>query len=665
MHISQITITNFRLFGTEQAAFKISLGPGLTALVGENDTGKTAVMDALRLVLGTRDQESLRLDPIDFHQASDGHRAREIRITLKFSELTLSDCCTFAEYLTYRADESSEIDLILTWTARRTDSDGPGRRFTPIEWRTGENADGPLLDASARFLLQATYLRPLRDAERAMTAGRGSRLAQILQHTREIRDHGSKFDASAQTPLDPTTLSVLGIGDYTNYLIENSQGIGKTREKLNQDYLRPLSFNGDPLDARVRISSHRDDGIRLRVLLEKLEVNLGHAGPIQESHSRGLGSNNILFMACELLLLGAEAEGFPLLLIEEPEAHLHPQRQIRLLTFLQEQASKRRDDGQTIQIIVSTHSPTLASEVKLDNLILIRSGQGYSMAPERTKLTKSDYRFLQRFLDATKANLFFARGVVIVEGDAENILLPVLAKLAGRDFEEYGVSIVNVGGVGLSRYGRIFMREDPQAEGSIPVRVACVTDLDVMPNCAPEILGKIKAGEPIPQIQDSKRRWRIKSDYQGQALCDRREYIRSKANEQCVRTFVANEWTLEYDLAYFGLSRELHTAIHLADHDDKINDGTLELSEAIKSAEKQFEELLSKNLSKEETCSHIYRSFTNSSPVSKPITAQYLSNLLEDKMKEKQLTTERLRELLPPYLKEVIEYVTQKFDTSG
>ena len=98
---------------------------------------------------------------------------------------------------------------------------------------------------------------------------------------------------------------------------------------------------------------------------------------------------------------------------------------------------------------------------------------------ELTELEPSDYRFLKRFLDVTKSNLFFARGVMIVEGDAENILLPTLAKLLGRDFTENGVSIVNVGGVGLRRYARIFRRkgvrpEDEHLQFSVPV--ACVTD---------------------------------------------------------------------------------------------------------------------------------------------------------------------------------------------
>ena len=118
------------------------------------------------------------------------------------------------------------------------------------------------------------------------------------------------------------------------------------------------------------------------------------------------------------MLVGSEEDGLPLLLIEEPEAHLHPQRQLRLMQFLQDQAGIRRPDGQKIQIIVTTHSPNLASAIKLDNLVLVQDGKAFSLAEGETELSPSDYRFLERFLDVTKANLFFARGVVIAEGDA-------------------------------------------------------------------------------------------------------------------------------------------------------------------------------------------------------------------------------------------------------
>ena len=219
----------------------------------------------------------------------------------------------------------------------------------------------------------------------------------------------------------------------------------------------------------------------------------------------GLGSNNLLFMACELLLLSQEDEGNKLLLIEEPEAHLHTQRQLQVMKSLQEQA---KENG--IQIIVTTHSPNLASAIELNNLVMIRDGRAFSMPEEETQLEPSDYRFLKRFLDVTKSNLVFARGVMIVEGDSENILLPTLANLIGRDFTEHGVSIVNVGSVGLRRYARIFQRKNVQRDGQLDIPVACVTDMDVMPNCALAIFGKLQEGDEWPAT--SRRQGRLWRD---------------------------------------------------------------------------------------------------------------------------------------------------------
>ena len=68
---------------------------------------------------------------------------------------------------------------------------------------------------------------------------------------------------------------------------------------------------------------------------------------------------------------------------------------------------------------MTTHSPNLASKVKLDNLIICRGDKAFPMGSDFTELEKGDYLFLERFLDVTKANLFFAQGVILVEGDAE------------------------------------------------------------------------------------------------------------------------------------------------------------------------------------------------------------------------------------------------------
>jgi putative ATP-dependent endonuclease of OLD family len=86
-----------------------------------------------------------------------------------------------------------------------------------------------------------------------------------------------------------------------------------------RDLLKNLSFAGSDLSGDIGVATG-DDAARLRQLLEKLELQLQEAGADHLPRNRGLGSNNILFMACELLLLGSEEDGFPFLLIEEPEA---------------------------------------------------------------------------------------------------------------------------------------------------------------------------------------------------------------------------------------------------------------------------------------------------------------------------------------------------------
>lgn len=186
MFLAELLVENFRVFGEGQNALMLSLNPGLTALVGENDTGKTAVMDAIRFALGTRDQEFMRVEELDFHQPPNGgSRRTEIRVRCKFADLSQSDIAAFTEYLSYASQDGATIPVLyINW--RATSGFRGTRRFISVETRSGRAADGPSLDPESKVLLCATYLRPLRDAERSLSAGRSSRLSQILQHTNEI-----------------------------------------------------------------------------------------------------------------------------------------------------------------------------------------------------------------------------------------------------------------------------------------------------------------------------------------------------------------------------------------------------------------------------------------------------------------------------------------------
>ena len=368
-------------------------------------------------------------------------------------------------------------------------------------------------------------------------------------------------------------------------------------------------------------------------------------------------------MACELLLLGREPDGLPLLLIEEPEAHLHPQRQLRLMEFLTMAAADNvNDTNRAVQTILSTHSPNLASKIPLENMILLDGGRAFSLAPGQTRLEKSDYRFLERFLDVTKANLFFAHSVIVVEGAAEAILLPVLASLLGTDLTERGVSIVNVNGRGFRRFSRIFQRGEDDASGpSIPV--ACIADMDVMPDCAPAIL-ELVADDEDQRWESPRRRWKAMRDFASdekteQQLLDAWRTRLQADDLQSVKTFVADHWTLEYDLAFCGLAEEVYVAASLAKNDDPLNEDRKQHADVSDDARKAFKQLQTEtDGDRAALCSQIYKLF-HSGTASKAIAAQYLAEALAAEGKLAAFDPAAFAEKLPRYIVDAIAHVTR------
>ena len=662
MYLSQLKIQNFRQFGEGATELSIDLRPGITALVGRNDSGKSAIIDAIRYALLTRDQEYIRVNPEDFNIAANGEQANEVHILCRLTGLSDREKGAFIEYLSY---ENNDVSVYVHWSARKLGDFLVRRRWVDVSVRSGVNGAGPAFEMSVREQLSAAYLRPLRDAEREMSPGRGSRLSQILSNAPGIKC-GIEFD-ELNIPQDAAAvekLGLVGLADHMRYHVSRHSGISKAESAINTLYLTSLSLRGDDLRGKIEVSESGTENARLRQILERLELGLLDAATGKSRGRYGLGSNNLLFMACELLLLGKEPDGLPLLLIEEPEAHLHPQRQLRLMEFLgKATASGIEDANQSVQVILSTHSPNLASKIPLENLVLLQGQQAHSLAEGQTKLETVDYRFLERFLDVTKANLFFAHGVLVVEGAAESILLPVFANLIGRDLTEHGVTIINVGGKGLRRFSRIFQRKNEHAP-KIDVPVACLADMDVMPDCAPKILGMV-TDDNDPIWQNNKRKWKAKRDFGNDteireaALEDYRQKLK-KDDGQWVRTFVADHWTLEYDLAYCGLAEEILTAAILAMKDGALNSGRKSLQDVIEKAKKEYLNLSADaNNDREVLCSKIYE-FFHSRAASKAVAAQHLAELLRFRFKMEENSADKFRKLLPHYLVHAIEYVTSQ-----
>lgn len=628
MIISEIYIENFRIFGSEENGehLKVMLNPSLNVLAGENDSGKSAVIDAVRYTLLTTSREISWFSEDDFHLKGN-QRAASITIRCVFKGLSEREQARFVEFLTIKDEVPC---LYVTLRANRLESTGgQSRTHIYVTRHCGEKGDGLAIEGEIRDFLRTTYLRPLRDAESELSGGRGSRLAQILT---------ARPDCKAQSicNIDPTDPScepktLVEIMWRAEELIQSNEFIQSAKSDLNTGYLSDFSLGDNKLEGDIGIARKAE----IRQILEKLELWLTPEEGLEQRTQRGLGVNNVLFMATELLLLSGDEYTLPLLLIEEPEAHLHPQMQLRLMDFLEQKAKDKN-----VQIIITTHSPNLASKVDIENIVVMCEGKAYPLKADHTKLEKSDYLFLRRFLDVTKANMFFAKGVVIVEGDAENILLPSLAKLLDRSFTNYGISIVKVGSRGLFRYSRIYQRRE---NSGIPIKVACIADRDIVPD------------EAAKYMDIGKRQ--LESQYSENEIEDEVNKLVSNDGDT-VKTFVSPKWTLEYDIALYGLGLQMHIAIQLASKGKILSED--ERKGIIDDAKKEYESWVKEGITKEEVAAKVYMNLYDRK-ASKAETAQFLAEYLENN----PIPAQDLRKLLPNYIVNAIDYVTGSSNDDG
>jgi putative ATP-dependent endonuclease of the OLD family len=612
MHLSNIKIWNFRKIHTSDRSNEIrtdnpgidlTFNPMLNVLVGENNSGKTAIVDAIRFILGTHSQEYQRMDERDFYSNQNG-RSRELRIECIFSSFSDQEAGHFLEWLHF--NELKQYELRVWLYAYLRDSK------VIYNVRAGIDEDGTFLDGGAKDLLRLTYLKPLRDAEAELSPGYRSRLAQILSNDPLFKD---QFDAdqkkvqhtlekyiSKANSLVKEYFSKEKLDQDTEYQISaGTPGGGPIKQKV-QDHLNDFFHSEEPQNPEFNIS-----GSELASILRKLGLTL-------EENRSGLGALNQLFIATELLLLqGINHQGLRLALIEELEAHLHPQAQLRVISALQDKQQVFKN-----QFILTTHSTTLASKIHLDNLILCQDGQAYSLAHGQTGLEKDDYDFLERFLDATKANLFFAKGILLVEGDAENILIPAIAEILERSLHKYGVSLVNVGSKALLRYAKIFQR---LPAGTLPIKVAIVTDLD------------IEQVNPSAGLVKSKRRKTTSTIPDAQTEADKLKAAYNSPDER-IKVFHSSLWTLEYDIALGKLAKLVNYATYIAQlvksrslHQNFRGISEKEAKNRIKKANEIYDSWQAARLGQNEIAFRIYQRLKDNK-ASKAVTAQWLARIL-------------------------------------
>ncbi len=551
MYLSRLKLWDFRKFGSASAFdlktpnLDLPFNPGVNLLIGENDSGKTGIIDAIKLVLNTHSYESNRIDDLDFHSGK-----LRFRIECEFRDLKDAEAKNFIEWLSWDTVNGAPVPFLSV----KLDVSRTNDRILFYDYRAGSDDEGYILTSEARSYLKATYLRPLRDARQELTPKKNSRLSQVLlSHDAFKTTPGVDHDFVTKVKeLNNTILEFFEGKDGTGTALAAGKQTGKELKEIIDGYLD--QFWG-------RKSKFGVNGDNIRNILESLflifenELNLG------------LGSHNLLCIAAELLhLQKTDWDGLRLGLIEEIEAHLHPQVQLQVIETLKQETNKSG-----VQLLLTTHSPNIGAKIPLSNLILCHNSKAFPMGENFTKLESTDYQFLERFLDTTKANLFFAKGVILVEGWGEELLLSSLANKLGINLTKHGVSIVNIGNTAFLRYCKIFQRKTAP---SMDIPVAVLTDVDVQPLLA----GKTKA-IPDPanagnQIEQALTKEEIEVNIAASIKVKEEKYT-----DQKVKGFISPFWTLEYCIALSPSLRKLfYKSVLQALREQKIDDGVKTLT---------------------------------------------------------------------------------------
>ena len=548
MYLSEVKIKNFRLF----QSLDLKFNRGLNVLVGGNDAGKTALVDAVRYALGTNSNDRAYIAEQDFFNDTT-----ELSIRVKFSDVDkhayrFVEHLSYEEYKTDKGELKQRSVLYVHFRAWNTNLERRGYPYIKTDVRSGVDGNGRSIEPDIRSFLSTTYLKPLRDATAELSSGRTSRLSQVLSSSKDVCEGMGKI--------------LKTIADANNELIADDAPLKKAAKKIEKEYLHNLIFDSDKseMGAYIDIAGVKGDELgsipdhvkkrHFREILERLSLAL-----TADRKGHGLGYQNLLFMAAELLLLEQSSnEEFSLLLIEEPEAHLHPQLQMKLLQFINSKLkTSKNPDG--VQCLLTTHSPNLSSKADPSEIIMMKDGYAWSLRPGETELIADDYKYLRKFLDATKANIFFAKGIMLVEGAAEHILLPEIAKLLGRPLENFGVSIVKYDNSGSwKRFARLFLREnkdgDEDKKAWHPTKICVLRDVDLWPDCAEE--GCCSYG--------FKKEFSGNSKYWHKNCVDEGVHRATLIDGLCrqnVLVKISDDWTFEYCLAKDGLFKECTEAL--------------------------------------------------------------------------------------------------------
>lgn len=661
MYLKRLDIKNFRVF--DEDGVTLAFNQGVNAIIGENNSGKSSVIDAIRIAYSTLTyRKDIFFSKSDFHISEDG---------------TVADYAQFDVYL-----EEVPKRLIEIWNPQSESGEGGDfhikfekyiapngtEKIRSVYW--GFGVEGNSLTSDTFEAMDVVFLGALRDSESEMKPSKNSKLAQLLRNmvpeeeTRKelvqiLEDANNSLLKKERLKKTKTTINK-NLAKIEQEFLNQQIDIGLIEPRFDsiasslRAWVKPkwlLINKMDPVyeKAEEYYKSHTDmkkiqedaKGIYFEIsILEDEDFDSEVSSRIKEIanasfelYQNGLGYNNLLFMSAVLGDMAIKKGGVyqNLLLVEEPEAHLHPQLQELVHSFLED--ANRSD--RNIQIIYTSHSPTLAAKINIENINLIyeHGHKKHCLPFSEAKLTEDNKKYLQRYLDVTKSQMFFARGILFVEGISEAILIPAMAEAIDRPLEKYAVELVNVDSIAFQPFVNLFSSEQVK---TCFKKVSIVTDDDRCTKKDEE--DYISKDYDYADVNSD-----IVTNLQMGQPSDRYNDLETSCSEAGINIFPAVK-TLEYALCC---------------HENNI----YYMVEAVKTCyvklglklEKKIESLSS--LNEKATCVWL---FIRTRDKCKGAIAQYISQVISEQ-KEKRDKEEKIEKefIIPEYLKNAIYSVTE------